>query len=60
MATASGWWPQDGGQEVAVQATSGERWCGALADAGQGTVGLDVDGDPVVVSLQDVAVIESC
>ena len=62
LGTASGWWPQDegGGEEVAVQATSGERWCGALADASPGTVGLTVDGEPVVVSLQDVAVIESC
>lgn len=35
MGTASGWWPQDeGGGDIAVQATSGERWCGSLADAG--------------------------
>jgi hypothetical protein len=37
MGTASGWWPQDEGNgDIAVQATSGERWCGSLTDAGPG------------------------
>lgn len=30
LGTASGWWPQhEGGGDIAVQATSGERWCGS-------------------------------
>jgi hypothetical protein len=37
MGTASGWWPQDEGNgDIAVQATSGERRCGSLTDAGPG------------------------
>jgi hypothetical protein len=68
LGTASGWWPQeDGGggdgELVAVQATSGERWCGALEDAGQGRVGVSVDGTPVVVALGDLAAlapVDSC
>jgi hypothetical protein len=64
LATATGWWPQDdGGELVAVQATSGERWCGTLADASPGSLGVTVDGDPVVVALQDVAAVvpvDSC
>jgi hypothetical protein len=62
LGTASGWWPQDetnGGGDalVSVQATSGERWCGTLGEAGPGRLGVSVDGTPVVVSLQDVAVL---
>jgi hypothetical protein len=61
LGTASGWWPQaEGGGDVAVQATSGERWCGSLADAGPGAVGLTVDGEPVLLSIQDVAAIAPC
>jgi hypothetical protein len=68
LAPASGWWPQDGGDAgesglVSVQAASGERWCGPLGDAGPGRLSVSVDGDPVVVSLGDVAVVapaESC
>ena len=66
LGTASGWWPQDtggGGEQVAVQATNGDAWCGALADAGPGRLSVSVDGSPVVVALQDVAAIgpvDSC
>jgi hypothetical protein len=48
---------------VAVQATNGERWCGALADASPGSLSVSVDGNPVVVSLRDVAAVspvDSC
>jgi hypothetical protein len=68
LGTATGWWPQDdadggGGGLVAVQATNGERWCGALADASPGSLSVSVDGNPVVVSLRDVAAVspvDSC
>jgi hypothetical protein len=66
LATATGWWPQDEGDDgalVAVQATNGERWCGTLDEAGPGRLGVSVDGDPVVVSLGDVAAVapvDSC
>jgi hypothetical protein len=68
LGTATGWWPQEGGEGaggdlVAVQATSGEQWCGALGESSPGRLSVSVDGSPVVVSLQDVATIgpvESC
>jgi hypothetical protein len=68
LGTASGWWPQEdgggsGGELVAVEATSGESWCGTLEDAGGGRVGVSVDGSPVVLALGDVAAlapVESC
>jgi drug/metabolite transporter (DMT)-like permease len=68
LGTATGWWPQDeadagGNAVVAVQATSGERWCGPLGDAGPGRLSVSVNGSPVVVSLQDVAAVgpvDSC
>jgi hypothetical protein len=66
LGTASGWWPQDEGDAgglVSVQATSGERWCGRLGEAGPGRLSVSVDGSPVVVSLADVAVVapaDSC
>jgi hypothetical protein len=68
LGTASGWWPQDEGETggsglVSVQATSGERWCGPLGDAGSGSLSVSVDGNPVVVSLGDVAIVapaDSC
>jgi hypothetical protein len=58
VATASGWWPQpvrSGGAEVTVQARSGERLCGSLGQASPGSLAVDVDGRPVVVSLDNVA-----
>jgi hypothetical protein len=60
---ATGWWPQEGadgddGQFVAVQATSGERWCGALGEARPGALSVPVNDRPVVVSLRDVATVE--
>ncbi len=62
LGTASGWWPQpggdaDGGALVSVQATNGERLCGTLGDAGPGRLGVSVNGSPVVLSLTDVAAI---
>jgi hypothetical protein len=60
LGTATGWWPQEDGDDgalVAVQATDGQRVCGVLQDAGQGRVGVEVDGRPVVVALQDVAAV---
>jgi hypothetical protein len=59
VATASGWWPQTveggGGAEVTVQARSGERLCGSLGQASPGSLAVNVDGRPVVVSLDNVA-----
>ena len=68
LGTATGWWPQkdgDGGDGglVAVQATNGQRVCGALQASSPGSVGVDVDGRTVAVSLQDVATVapvDSC
>jgi hypothetical protein len=68
LGTATGWWPQDegdagGGGLVAVEATTGQRWCGALDEAGPGSLRVSVDGNPVVVPLQDVAAVgpvDSC
>jgi hypothetical protein len=62
LGTATGWWPKEGaagddGQLVAVQATSGERWCGALGEASPGVLSVSVNGSPVVVSLPDVATV---
>jgi hypothetical protein len=61
VATASGWWPQEadggGGAQVTVQARSGERLCGSLGQGSPGNLSVNVDGRPVVVSLDNVAVI---
>lgn len=60
LGTASGWWPQnegDAGGLVSVQATTGERWCGPLGEAGPGRLRISTVGGPVVVSLADVAVV---
>ena len=62
LGTASGWWPQEdgdggGGDLVAVEATNGERVCGVLQESSPGSVGVSVEGNPVVVSLQDVAAV---
>jgi hypothetical protein len=64
LGTASGWWPQPegesggGGQDVAVQVSSGERACGSLAQSDPGTLRVSVNGKPVVVSLQDVTALQ--
>jgi hypothetical protein len=66
--TATGWWPQDepdggGNALVAVQAASGERWCGPLGEAEPGSLSVSVNGSPVVVSLRDVVAVgpvDSC
>jgi hypothetical protein len=61
VATASGWWPQPveegGGSQVTVQARSGERLCGSLGQARPGSLSVNVDGRPVVVTLDNVATI---
>ena len=62
LATASGWWPQtaaDNGAAnlVAVQVSDGQRVCGSLGQANQGSLRVSVAGRPVEVSLQDVAAI---
>jgi hypothetical protein len=64
LGTATGWWPQPeastgGGTLVSVQATNGERLCGALGEGGPGRLSVSVDGRPVVVSLADVAAVSS-
>jgi hypothetical protein len=63
LGTASGWWPQpaggdETGQLVAVQASSGERACGSLAQSSAGTLRVSVDGSPVVVALRDVEALD--
>jgi hypothetical protein len=66
LGTASGWWPQSeegGGDLVAVQAADGQSWCGALGEAAPGALRIEVEGAPVVVSLDDVAAlgpVDSC
>jgi hypothetical protein len=68
LGTATGWWPQEGGdgdasEQVAVQATNGQRWCGVLEETRPGSLGVSVDGTSVVVSLEDVAAVgpvDSC
>lgn len=57
LATASGWWPQNTGAQVSVQARDGQSWCGTLADASPGSLGITADGEAVVVALQDVAAV---
>jgi len=62
LGTATGWWPQPeanagGGALVSVQATNGERVCGALGDGGPGRLSVSVNGTPVVVALADVAAV---
>jgi hypothetical protein len=63
LGTASGWWPQPGGENgggqlVAVQASNGERVCGSLATASAGTLRVTVQGRAIDVSLQDVAAVD--
>lgn len=64
LGTATGWWPQPagessgGGQQVAVQASNGQRVCGSLAQASPGTLRVSVDGRPVDVALQNVAAVD--
>jgi len=66
LGTATGWWPQSeegGGALVAVQAADGQSWCGALGEAAPGALRIEVEGAPVVVSIDDVAAVgpvDSC
>ncbi len=58
LGAASAWWPEDeadAGNLVEAQATTGESWCGRLADAQTGTVRIASDQGPVVVELRSLA-----
>jgi hypothetical protein len=64
LGAATGWWPQEetGGSRdalVQVQASSGERWCGALGAATPGSLSIDADGSPVTVPLQEVVLVQA-
>jgi hypothetical protein len=64
LSTGSAWWPSGSeGGLVEVQADSGQRVCGALADAPQGELHVVSGASTVRVSLQDVSavrVVDSC
>jgi hypothetical protein len=68
LGTSSGWWPQEGAEAgggglVVVEATGGQRVCGTLGEANPGSLSVTVDGEPVTVSLQNVAAVspvDSC
>ncbi|MDX6678443.1 MAG: hypothetical protein QOE31_2495 [Solirubrobacteraceae bacterium] len=60
--TASSWWPsQDGGDAglVEVQADSGQRVCGELADAPEGQLHVVSNGSTVSVALGSVSSLRS-
>ncbi len=62
FSTASSWWPaEDGGGAglVEVQADSGQRVCGELADAPHGELRVVADGSTVSVALQSVSALRS-
>jgi hypothetical protein len=64
LGTASSWWPSEtggGGQAglVEVQANSGQRVCGELADAPDGELHVVSGGSTVTVSLQAVSAVRS-
>ena len=44
---------------VQVQASSGERWCGALGAANPGSLSIDAGGTPVIVPLQEVVLLQA-
>jgi hypothetical protein len=70
LGTASAWWPAsasgggEGASLVEVQASSGQRVCGELADAPDGELRVvSTEGSAVRVSLQDVSAVrpvETC
>src|SRR5262249_32624270 len=57
LGTTTMWWPEKGnaGQQVQVQASNGQSWCGRLTDAREGAVSVQTTSGPVVVGLGDVA-----
>jgi hypothetical protein len=59
LGTSSMWWPQsdEAGEQVQVQAADGQMFCGRLAAARDGTVGVQTDAGPVVLRLADVAAV---
>ena len=65
LGTATSWWPSqaEAGALVEVQADSGQRVCGKLADAPQGELHVVSGGSTVSVSLQAVSAVrgvDSC
>ncbi|MDX6681305.1 MAG: hypothetical protein QOG94_1344 [Solirubrobacteraceae bacterium] len=60
LGTASAWWPSsvEAGL-VEVQAASGQRVCGALADAPHGELHVVSGGSTVRVALQDVSAVRA-
>ncbi|HEV7805626.1 MAG TPA: hypothetical protein VGO80_07410 [Solirubrobacteraceae bacterium] len=64
LGTASAWWPSESEAGlVEVQADSGQRVCGALAEAPQGELRIISGESTVSVSLQSVSavrVVDSC
>ena len=60
--TGSSWWPSESGAGaglVEVQASSGERVCGELAEAPAGQLRIIADGSPVSVGLHAVSSLRS-
>jgi hypothetical protein len=69
LGTATGWWPQEetggggGGGLVTVELTNGQRVCGSLEQAASGNLSVSVNGNPLVVPLNNVAAVtpaDSC
>ena len=66
LGTATGWWPQNdagGGGLVTVELTNGQRVCGSLEKATSGNLSVSVNGNPLVVPLDNVAAVtpaDSC
>jgi hypothetical protein len=61
LGTATGWWPQEdaggGGGLVTVELTNGQRVCGSLEEASSGNLRVSVNGNPLVVPLDNVAAV---
>jgi hypothetical protein len=68
LGTATGWWPQEevgggGGNVVTVELTNGQRVCGSLQQASSGNLSVSVNGNPLVVPLDNVSAVtpaDSC
>jgi hypothetical protein len=65
LGTTSMWWPESGGtrEQVRIQSADGRVWCGRLAAARDGTVGVRTDEGAVILALGDVAAlrpVDSC
>jgi len=65
LGTATGWWPQEeaggggGGGDglVTVELTNGQRVCGSLEKASSGNLSVSVNGNPLVVPLDNVSAV---